>query len=247
MMQTLFVATQQSSTREWVPVARLDRDADGFRLVYTRGAMRAEGFRPFGRMDDLHGVYRSTDLFPLFANRVLTRSRPEFSNYFRWTGLPTDFKDDPLQILAITGGLRGTDPIEVFPLPERTSDGRLRIDFFVRGMQYFASPNVEAANLLQAGTRLYMMHDLQNEYDRYALCLRTGDPAYLLGYLPKYYTHDVCRLLEADAGDVRVTVKQVNSGAPLSMRVLCSLDAPWPEDFEPFSDNADLTPIASVS
>ncbi|WP_157648865.1 HIRAN domain-containing protein [Burkholderia ubonensis] len=243
-METLFVAWQQASSREWIPVARVDRDESGYRFVYTKGAQRAEGFRPFGRMDDLSAAYHSDQLFPLFSNRLLTRSRPEFSRYFQWTGLPSTSVDDPLRILAVTGGLRGTDRIELFPLPHKSEDGRLKIDFFARGMRHFAEPNIEAADKLVPGARLYVMHDLQNEHDRFALCLRTDDPSYLVGYCPKYYTSDICTLLAKDPASVKITVKQVNLRAPLTMRLLCSLDATWPNDFVPFAQNADIEALA---
>ncbi|WEY38821.1 HIRAN domain-containing protein [Paraburkholderia sp. SUR17] len=245
-MQTIFVAWQQPSSREWIPVGRLDRYRGEFRFMYTRGAKRAENFRPFGRMDNLHGTYYSSVLFPLFANRVLTRSRPEFSRYFDWTGLPDYSIDDPLPILAVTGGLRGTDPIELFALPQRDTSGRFAIDFFARGMSHFAPPNVEAANALKPGSKLFVMRDLQNEHDQYALCLRTNDPSYLVGYCPKYYTQDICKLLALNPKGLTVTVKQVNVGAPLTMRLLCALDAPWHEGFEPFSENEDMQSLATL-
>jgi hypothetical protein len=84
-----------------------------------------------------------------------------------------------MSILAVTGGLRGTDQIELFPYPSKTVDGKFNIDFFARGMRFFADPNVRAADELMPGTRLFVMHDLQNEHDAFALCLRTGDPSYL--------------------------------------------------------------------
>lgn len=243
-METLFVAWQQSSSREWIPVARLDRDQGSFRFAYTNGATRADGFRPFGRMDDLSKVYRSSDLFPLFSNRVLTRSRPEFADYFRWTGLPAASVEDPLSILAVTGGLRGTDPIEVFPLPIRTCDGKLHIDFFARGLRHLAKSNLDAIGELATGFRLYAMRDLQNENDRFALCLRTEAPVHLVGYIPKYYTADICNLLKLDRTNLQVIVKQVNVGAPLSMRLLCTVESDWPSDFQPFATNDDFQPLA---
>lgn len=244
-MKTLFVGWQQASNQEWVPVARLERAAQGYQFSYTKGAARAQAFRPFGRMDDLKKIYQSDQLFPLFANRLLARSRPEFQDYLRWTGLPPEALSDPLTILAVTGGLRGTDPIELFPHPERTPEGRLRMEFFARGLRHFAKPNLLAADELTAGDRLFIVRDVQNAHDRFALCLRTQDPVYLVGYCPKYYTRDICKLFELSTDDVRVTVKQVNVDAPLSMRLLCTLDAPWPDNFSPFSDTPDFEPIVS--
>ncbi len=241
-MKTLYVAWQQALSREWIPVARLDQVGDKYRFAYTAGAKRAEAFRPFSRMDDIYRIYESEELFPLIANRVLTKNRPEFPNYVRWTG---ETGTDPLRLLAVTGGLRGTDPIELFPPPSRTESGKLRVDFFARGLRHFAEPNLRAADELIAGARLYVMRDLQNEHDQFALCLRTADPSYLVGYCPKYYTQDICRLLDAFPDKLAITVKQVNVGAPLSMRLLCSLTSEWPEGFVPFAMNSDFKMLAA--
>ncbi|WP_116136340.1 HIRAN domain-containing protein [Trinickia diaoshuihuensis] len=245
-MEALYLAWQQPESREWIPVARLDRQDDVFRFVYTKGAKRASGFRPFGRMVALDKAYYSTELFPLFNNRVLTRSRPEFADYFRWTGLPEESISDPLPILAVTGGLRGTDPIELFAAPARTADNKFKVDFFARGLRHVAEPNLNAADELVAGARLFLMHDIQNGFDPFALSLRTSDPSYLVGYCPKYYTKTLCTLLRRDPSRVYVTVKRVNRRAPLSMRLLCSLQADWPEDFVPFVDSDDFAPLASI-
>ncbi|WP_157381437.1 HIRAN domain-containing protein [Burkholderia ubonensis] len=245
-MEALYVAWQQPESREWIPVGRLDRHGGIFRFVYTKGAKRASGFRPFGRMVDLDKAYYSDKLFPLFTNRVLTRSRPEFADYFRWTGLPEESMSDPLPILAVTGGLRGTDPIELFAAPVRTEDNKFRVDFFARGLRHVAEPNLRAADELVSGARLFLMHDIQNGFDPFALSLRTSDPSYLVGYCPKYYTKTLYTLLHRDPCGVQVSVKRVNKRAPLSMRLLCSLEADWPEDFAPFVDSDDFAPLASV-
>ena len=84
-MSTLFIAWRSEDVAHtaWGPVGRLDFDGQVFRFCYTRGARRL-GFRPFPKMDRLDQVYESTDLFPLFANRLLSQSRPEYEAYLRW-------------------------------------------------------------------------------------------------------------------------------------------------------------------
>jgi len=87
-VKALFVAWQDPKTRSWVPVGRLTRDDDLFRFEYTRGAedMGAD-FQPFGAMKDLYSSYVSEALFPLFSNRVLPKSRPEYKTYLQWLGM----------------------------------------------------------------------------------------------------------------------------------------------------------------
>lgn len=86
-MKALFVAWQDPASRSWAPVGRLTREGEFYHFVYTRGATEVPNFMPFGRMTDLDAEYVSTELFPLFANRVLSRTRPEYQDYLRWLGL----------------------------------------------------------------------------------------------------------------------------------------------------------------
>ena len=77
-MKTLYVAWQIEASREWVPVAQLTQNNGMFELRYTQGARRVPGFTGLGRMNERDQVYRSKELFPFFANRIISKSRPEF-------------------------------------------------------------------------------------------------------------------------------------------------------------------------
>lgn len=232
-MKTLFVAWQDPESRRWAPVGRLSRENGNYQFVYTHGAEEMPNFRPFGRMQDLHAVYKSAELFPLFANRILPKSRPEYQDYLSWLGL-TGAQCDALEELARTGGLRATDSIELFPCPE--SGKRYEVYFFCRGIRHLHAENQERARNLKPGERLHLMQDLQNEYDDMALLLRTGDPITLVGYAPRYYSAEFTQLISSTGPDqVKVTVEQVNRDAPIQYRVLCKLTSPWPENFMPCS------------
>jgi hypothetical protein len=86
-------------------------------------------------MSDLHPLYESPTLFPLFSNRLLSKNRPEYHDYLRWLDIQTEISD-PIEELAKTGGMRATDSLIVFPCPESESDGRYRISFFGHGIRY---------------------------------------------------------------------------------------------------------------
>jgi len=76
--QSIFIAWRDGdgSNCQWGPVGRLDRVRDDYRFVYTRGIKKLPGFSPFPGMTDLDTVYLSENLFPLFANRLLTKYHP---------------------------------------------------------------------------------------------------------------------------------------------------------------------------
>jgi len=230
-MNTVFVAMQDAPSHRWTPVGRLTRRDGQYRFVYTRGCREVQDFIPFGRLTNLSAEYVSRELFPLFANRVLARGRPEHGRYLEWLGLAQG-DTDALDELGRTGGIRATDRLEVVPCPEPTEDGRCEIRFFTRGLRHLPAESRASVEELNAGERLFLMRDDQNERDPLALLMRTGDPIRIAGYVPRYYTDDV-RRLEGMVGPqaVEVYVEAVNRDAPLQYRLRCRLTAPWPEGF----------------
>lgn len=242
-MNTIYVAWQQPNSKEWIPVARLDRENEKYRFVYTHGATRAQDFHPFGRMDDLYAVYESTELFPLFANRLISRSRPEFKDYLRWIGL-NDTSDDPMAILALTGGIRGTDSIELFQVPSPPKGKPYELNFFARSLSFFPEATIQFINELKVNASLFLMKDSQNPVDEYALALRNENPIVMVGYCPKYYAKCLGLLLDSHKKDVSVEVVKVNLDAPLNMRLLCRLKAKAPDRFSPLNEEPDFRPLA---
>lgn len=235
-MKSLFIAWRDPESRQWAPVGRLSRDGGQYRFVYTHGAEEVPNFTPFGRMTDLRAEYVSEELFPLFKNRILAKSRPEYDSYMSWLGLERS-SHDALEELARTGGLRATDALELFPCPQPTADHQYQVHFFCRGLRHFHPENQKRAAELEAGERLFVMPDPQNEFDQMALVLRTGDPITLVGYAPRYFSGEFTQLINSvNANDVKVTVEKVNPQAPLQYRVLCQITAPWPANFQPCQD-----------
>jgi len=231
-MKTIFVAGKDPQASRWYPVARVQYDGLTFRLRYTKGAQCIPGFSGFGLMKELEAEYQSSTLFPLLRNRVLPRSRPESKDYLHWMGLHSDA--DAFDELFRSGGLRATDSIELVPLPIPTADGDYEAYFFLRGIGHLPGVTSELTSSLSEGSRLFVLRDVQNEYDSTALLLRTGQPVSLVGYAPRYYSSDFSRLIEgAGATQAVVEVVRVNPGAPSSYRVLCRMRAPWPSDFLP--------------
>ena len=135
------------------------------------------------------------DLFPLFRNRLLSNSRPEYKEYVKWLGINND-EESPLDILAMTEGIRATDTLEVFKYPTPNSKGEYEVDFFSHGLRYVSKRVLERVNHLKKGERLFLAFDMQNEYDAKAMALRTDDPVEFVGYCPRYLAPDFLKLLE---------------------------------------------------
>lgn len=232
-MKALFVACQDTNSRTWTPVARLTHDGQLYHFSYTRGAKNLPDFVPFGRMKELEAEYISKDIFPLFKNRLLPKSRPEYQAYLNWLGLD-GVSHDVLEELGRTGGLRATDTLELIPCPEPTNANQYEVYFFCRGLRHLTADSQARSLTLVRGDQLYLMKDIQNEYDGMALSLRTGDPVTLVGYVPRYYSAEFSSLIKLIGADaLKVTVEKVNAEAPIQYRVLCKFSAPWPAQFQP--------------
>jgi len=101
-MKVLYLAWRDPKGRTWFPVGRLSFDGKVYRFVYTRGAKQSPNFLPFARMEDLTTIYESDELFPLFANRLLSKKRPEYQEFLQWLNTRPG-EDDPLTSLALEG------------------------------------------------------------------------------------------------------------------------------------------------
>lgn len=244
-MKTLFVAWKQPNSGEWIPVAKLERKDDLYFFSYTRGVHRAKSFLPFSRMDRLDAVYESSSIFPLFANRLISKSRPEYSDYLRWLGLKSA-PDDTLSMLALTGGIRGTDSIELFQPPVISENGEYKVEFFARSLSHLSRDAIAHIGKLGAGERLFLMRDLQNDFDPLALAIRSHKPPVFVGFCPKYYVQDLGALLAQSAHEMEIRVKCINTDAPLNMRLLCSVSAVASPGFSPLDETTDFQPIAGT-
>jgi hypothetical protein len=233
-MKTLFLAWQDPQTRRWFPVGKLTFEDGYYRFVYTKGAKASENFIPFALMRDFSAVYRSSELFPLFANRLISKKRPEYNRILNWLDLGKE-RPDPLVLLARTEGIRETDSLTVFERPTPNEEGKYEVKFFSHGLVYLPEEAVRRIAKLLPGERLFLMLDPQNPYDRFAIALRTDDPATIVGYCPRYISHDFLDVLRNDLDSVRVTVKRVNVDAPIQLRLLCNLTFEWPANFQPCS------------
>lgn len=253
-MTVLFLAWRESSTRTWFPVGRLLFEDGRYSFSYLQGALRAKeqrGFRPLESFPSLSEVYESDELFPLFRNRLPSPSRPDYAKFAEYLNVPHS-ADDPMVLLARSGGRRATDNLEVFPCPELDDSGQYHIHFFAHGVRHLPQGAIARIDTLRPGETLLLCWDFQNPHDTQALMLRTNDTAsqaqdpYIVGYCPRYLSEDVLRLV-GNCSDVHVAVERLNPApAPLQFRLLCNMTACWPQDFHPFT-GADYQPIECVA
>jgi len=241
-MNKAYVMWQDEQSRDWFVVGCLDHDGNNYTFRYTEGAKKSTCFQPFPKMERLDQHYVSTDLFPVFANRLLPESRPEHKDFIRWLGLAGQEPHD-IVLLARGEGQRETDSVTLHACPEKDEEGRYRSLFFSHGIRHGYLPENSEKRLetLRAGDQLFPAFDVQNVKDSNAILLRTGDPIQFTGYCPRYFAQDF-KKLQLNTKDFRITVVQINLDAPSRFKLLCEASAEWPEGFTPCSGE-DYKPI----
>lgn len=243
-MRTLFLAWQAPTDRAWFPVGRLDADTEHslYRFCYTQGVIGAKklGFHPIASFPTLGESYQSSELFPMFKNRVLGSQRRDFAGYLSSLGLETP---DPIEILAVSGGERQTDSFEVFPKIEKESDGSFRCRFFLHGLRHMSEPAQARAQNFMPGEQLGVSLELNNPKHGLAIQLTSQDYEFI-GWTPRYLVADILKSI-TQAHDISATIVKVNTdGVPLNRRVLVEMRGILPADYEPMADDIFL-PLAN--
>jgi len=235
MTNKLILTWRNPESRLWVPVAQLSHSNGKYIFNYTNGA-KTDNFMTFGNMVKLDNTYQSDELFPLFKNRLLSKSRPEYDDYMGW--LDIDSNDiTPMNELSKSSGIRATDSLQIFPIPEKNAENKYEVYFFAHGLSHMAKTCIDRIKLLEKNDKLFLMQDIQNEYDPLALVLRTDEPPEMVGYCPAFFVKDFNKLIQLnDKENVKVTIEKVNPEAPIQYRLLCKLTTSWPEGFLPFDD-----------
>ena len=244
VIQALFVAWQDPATRRFFPIGRLaqiesDKCDECYEFVYVVFAQEAvkAGFLPLLSFPKIEQVYRSRELFPIFANRLLPTSRPDFGEYIHQLGLPPA-TSSPIIILSRSSGRRATDTLELFPLPKFELGNGYQTWFWAHGIRYL--PQAEAKiSELKVGEQLFPLCDFQNPAAPNAILLRTRDFVNV-GFMPTYLVGDAHELQQS-CEVCEVYVDRINlPPIPLQQRLLCRLAACWPDGFVPYSSEMYL-------
>ena len=241
LLQAVIVTWRKPSDRAYLPLGRLisglGPDKPAYEFAFLKGVEQAlkDGLGPLMAFPDINLVYRSDGLFPFFQNRVMQPSRPDYPDFARSLALDPDHAA-PMDILIRTGGIRVTDPFELFEFPVRSESYQpYRTHFLAHGLRHLAESSISRIGALAPDERLYVMHDCQNQYDGRALAMRTDDRV-IVGYLPGFLLGEALHLWE-QCRYINVQVVKANLiTVPLQQRLLCRLETCWPAGHEPFAD-----------
>ncbi len=208
-----------------IGVLTLRKESPRFEFRYVEEVHLAigQGFRAFLEFPTLGQAYVADELFPLFANRLMAESRPDYDWYLERHGLSREPGDD-LALLLRTDGRRATDQVELFAIPIPEDGSSVLVSrFFVRGIDSIRDAEQVIARFPPPPAVTRLRPDPTNVRGM-TIGLTTTDGS-LIGYMPDYLVDDALKIV----GDIEVpaliVVDKVNlPPAPTYHRLLCRFE-----------------------
>jgi hypothetical protein len=185
-------------------IGDLWRERDGYAFAYHERLPTELGFALLPEFPEHRtppSAYRASYLFPTFAQRVPSPTRADLGELLAAWGV--ERADDPLEILARSGGVQTTDRLELAEY--RPDDDQLErpLDMRVAG-----ATKLEEPAALSAGDALELRREPENPHDPSAtLFLFRG--TLKVGYVPRQYAPMISRLLDAGVQLRAVTVRRL--------------------------------------
>lgn len=218
------VVWQNVRSRQLVHVGWLEFTGREFTFSYTTDAELDPDFEPFPAFPDQAVTYRSTELFPFFADRVVSAARPDYEHLVAALGL-TRADATPVELLARSWGLTPHDTIQVIPEPVVDEDGREVRPFLVSGVRHVDEEKPDEVGAIVAGLSRGQLLDIQDEPDNpvnpRAMVLDAN--GHRVGWIPDYLLDYVHKHREA-GNQICAVVEHANGpGAPWHLRLLCEL------------------------
>lgn len=200
----LFVIWRQPSDGTRYVIGELCRGPGGYSFSYRADLPFSEGFRLLAEFPE-HRVppaaYRASHLFPTFAQRVPSPSRPDFRQLTKAWGV--EHADDPLEILARSGGIQATDRIELAEFRAENDELDRPLEMRIAGATYHEPPALSPGDVLQ------LQRESENIYDPHATMFIMLKGSAKIGYVPRQYAKMIARLLDADVSLTAVAVRRL--------------------------------------
>jgi hypothetical protein len=231
------VTWRNRSLRRTFSIGLLTATEEGFRFSYLPGASTAPDFRPFVNFPELERQYRSTSLFPFFAQRVMDSRRPDYLNYLQALALPPGAT--ATDVLGRANGQRKGDTVQAILEPHIDEDGRIDHVFLVSGVRHAPGNPQTDVQFLRPGSRLVLEPEPQNPANPDALLI-SREQGHPIGWVPDallYLAREVAK------GSYQLEALRVNGAEwPSHLRVIVRLTGAVLPGFEPFPALGTLTP-----
>ena len=167
------------------------------------------GFRYFPGFDDIRNTYESDELFANIETRLPNPGRADYLEILNSYNLEKD--SDKIEILKATKGRLLTDNYEFVPAFDSN-----KVEFDVAGTRH-CSDVKECSKLINVNDKLFLELEPENKFDSKAIkvvCFKEGKK-YHLGYVPRYYSIELSRLLE-DKVEYSAMIQSLNFESEIS-------------------------------
>ncbi|CCQ17526.1 putative uncharacterized protein [Rhodococcus sp. AW25M09] len=234
-LSRLLVTVRDPNTRQYVPVGFLRHLLDCFEFAYLESALARDDFRPLpGLTHATQAPMRSGQLFPVFAERVVSSRRPDRSASMNALGLPANAA--PFEVLARSHGQRVGDTIELLPAPTAGPGELVSFPFLTHGVRHLEPVEQKRIASLSPGDALQLVRDSTNTVNPHAF-LVTDDDKIRLGWVP-----DPLIAVFESLTDRHLTVERANGPEiGFHFRLLVKIAGRTPSDLGLFDGPAWVT------
>lgn len=195
MKKEMWLIWKDPVSRRRYKIGILTYTNDLYTFQYVNPELNAAikvGFIDFPGFDDINKKYESKELFANILTRLPNKARPDYLEILNSYNLETDSNN--LDILKATKGRLLTDNFEFVPAFDYN-----KIEFDVAGTKHCGDvKKCIEQNLIKINDKLELELEPTNKYDENAIkvLLYKNEKTYHLGYVPRYYTEDLAKLLK---------------------------------------------------
>lgn len=179
--RSFLVTRQDRESRRYVRLGVLSEHGDGWTFRYFSEVERDPAVPRLPGFPDAAVVAESPFLFPLFAQRVISRRRPDRARILETLGLGETAT--AFEILARNGGRRQGDTIELIQMPTPHPGGGEVLEFLVHGVRHRSDQEQRAIDGLSIGEELLIVPEPSNLVDPGARLVTTREGANV-GWVP---------------------------------------------------------------
>ena len=195
MTNEMWLIWKEPETRQRYTVGKLLLENNKYKIQYVNPELNDAikvGFDYFPGFPNINASYESDELFPNIETRLPNKSRPDYLDILNSYGLDKD--STKLDILKATKGRLITDNYEFVPVFNKN-----KVEFDVAGTRHCTDVQ-KCKNLIKVNDKLELEMEPNNKYDQNAIKVIFTNKGirYHLGYVPRYYTKELTKLLKED-------------------------------------------------
>lgn len=193
MSKKMWLIWKDPKTRQRYKIAVLSENKNNYTFSYISDIKEAQkkGFDFFPGFDEINKKYSEKELFTNIKGRLPNKARPDYKKILESYGLDESSTD--MQILEKTRGRLRTDDFE-FVAPFKDDF----IEFDVAGTRY-QDDMKKCKDKLKVGDTLLLKPEKENKQDKNAILILYDEKInYKIGYVPRYYSGQLSKILKQD-------------------------------------------------